>query len=155
MRERLGRVMSLLQATPFPPDLIDDPARTGQWLVTLGNLHQAISLLGQDRTQHHPAAAPTAYESRGERVMRAFNRMIDGLPMACLASLSPIIKLGLIRPLLLDLEALERRLRSLPLAEVTAFTAKLTQYRASAAAMAARHIAPDPPLRAPESVPAR
>ncbi|MCW0235445.1 MAG: hypothetical protein OJJ21_17735 [Ferrovibrio sp.] len=162
MRERLGRVLSLLQATPLPVELIDDPARTGQWLVTLGNLHQAVILLRNLRPVPGqpigPLAAPSAYESRGERVMRAFNRMIDGLPQTCLSSLSPIIKLGLIRPLLAELETLERRLRALPLAEVSAFTARLTQYRNTAAAMAARHMAPDPPsppLRPPVTVPAR
>lgn len=170
MRERLGRALSLLQATPLSVELIDDPARTGQWLVTLGNLHQAVTLLrnlrpapGQFQEQSHGQslallAAPTAYESRGERVMRAFNRMIDGLPQTCLSSLSPIIKLGLIRPLLVELETLERRLRALPFAEVSAFTARLTQYRSNAAAMAARHMAPDPPptpLRPPATVPAR
>jgi hypothetical protein len=162
MRERLARVLSLLQATPLPVDLVDDPGRTGQWLVTLGNLHQAVTLLRNLRPAPGqpigPLAAPTAYESRGERMMRAFNRMIDGLPITCLSGLSPIIKLGLIRPLLAELEALERRLRALPLAEATAFTARLTQYRLSATAMAARHVAPDPPtlpLRPPATVPAR
>lgn len=153
LRERLARVLSLLQATPLPVDLIDDPARTGQWLIALGNLHQAVTLL---RPAAGPAAGPTTAESRGERVMQAFNRMIEGLPQTCLASLSPVIKLGLIRPLLTELEALERRLRALPLAEVSAFTARLTQYRSTAAAMAARHAAPEPPaqaLRPPATVP--
>jgi hypothetical protein len=159
MRERLGRALSLLQATPFSPDLVDDPGRTGQWLITLGNLHQAVSVL-RDRPAANPAMLPTALESRGERVMRAFNRMIEGLPIACLSGLSPIIKLGLIRPLLLDLEALERRLRGQPFSEVSIFTARLTQFRSHAAAMAARHMAPDPPhsgpgLRQPNTVPAR
>lgn len=138
MRERLGRVLSLLQATPFPPDLIDNPARTDQWLLTLGNLQQAVALLRADRDG--------TLESRGERVIRTFNRMIDGLPVACLNGLSPIIKLGLIRPLLADLENLERRLRGLQLSEVGSFTARLTQYRSGLAAMASRHAAPDPPI---------
>ncbi|WP_341915975.1 hypothetical protein [Ferrovibrio terrae] len=157
MRERLGRVLSLLQATPLPVELIDDPGRTGQWLVTLGNLHQAVTLLRNIRLADQASVA-AVYETRGERVMRAFNRMIEGLPMTCLGSLSPIIKLGLIRPLLAELEALERRLRALPLNEVSVFSARLTQYRSTLAAMAARHLAPDPPpvaLRPPSAVPAR
>jgi hypothetical protein len=158
MRDKLGRVLALLQATPLPPDLIDNPARTGQWLVTLGNLKQAIALLNPP-----PAAvlaAPSAYETRGERVVRAFNRMIEGLPLACLGNLSPVIKLGLIRPLLRDLEALERRLGILPLSEVSAYTARLTQYRRETAEMAARHAVPDPPaqpglVRTAASIPVR
>lgn len=152
MHERLERALALLQATPFPLDLVDNPAQTGLWLVTLGNLAQAVTLL---RPQT-PAvlAAPTAYETRGERVIRTFNRMVEGLPTACLGNLSPVIKLGLIRPLLVDLEALERRLRALPLSNVSAYTARLTQYRRETTAMALRHVAPDPPLRPAASVPA-
>lgn len=156
MRERLGRVLALLQATPFPADLIDNPARTGQWLVTLGNLNRAVALL---RPQP-PAgagvmlAAPAAYETRGERALRGFNRMVEGLPLACLGNLSPVIKLGLIRRLLTELEALERRLRALQLTEVSDYTARLTQYRRDAAAMAQRHLAPDPPYSGPPLRPA-
>lgn len=155
MQDRLGRVLALMQATPFPLDLIDNPARTGQWLATLGNLNQALKLL---RPQPAVApgtalAAPTAYETRGERVFRAFNRMIEGLPLACLGNLSPVIKLGLIWPLLLDLEGQERRLHVLPQGDVSAYSAYLTQYRREAAAMARRHAAPDPLLRAPASIP--
>ena len=65
MRERLGRVLALLQATPFPLDLVDDPARTGQWLVTLGNLNQAVALLRPQPAAGLALAAPTAYETRG------------------------------------------------------------------------------------------
>jgi hypothetical protein len=160
MRDRLGRVLALLQATPFPLDLIDNPARTGQWMHTLGNLNQAVALL-RPQPQLQPGAAlaaPTAYETRGERVIRAFNRMIEGLPLTCLGNLSPVIKLGLIWPLLIDLEALEHRLSVLPSTEVSAYSAWLTQYRQDAAAMARRHAAPDPPqsgppLRPPASIP--
>ncbi len=155
MQDRLGRVLALMQATSFPPDLIDNPARTGQWLAALGNLHQAVKLL-RPQPAVSPGvvlAAPTAYETRGERVFRAFNRMIEGLPLACLGNLSPVIKLGLIWPLLLDLEGLERRLLVLPPADVSAYSAHLTQYRQDAAAMARRHAAPDPSLRAPASIP--
>ncbi|MFN3400215.1 MAG: hypothetical protein ACK4Z4_07740, partial [Ferrovibrio sp.] len=100
MKDRLGRVLALMQATPLPPDLIDNPARTGQWLATLGNLNQAVKLLRpQPPVQAGAAlAAPTAYETRGESVVRAFNRMIEGLPITCLGNLSPVIKLGLIWP---------------------------------------------------------
>lgn len=155
MKDRLGRVLALMQATPLPPDLIDNPARTGQWLATLGNLNQAVKLLRpQPPVQAGAAlAAPTAYETRGESVVRAFNRMIEGLPITCLGNLSPVIKLGLIWPLLLDLEGLERRLDVLPQTDVSAYSAQLTQYRQEAAAMARRHAAPDPSLRAPASIP--
>ena len=155
MRDRLGRVLALLQATPFPRDLVDNPDQTGQWLVTLGNLNQAVTLLRPHPPMRPDAmlAAPTAYETRGERVMRAFHRMIEGLPLACLGSLSPVIKLGLLWPLLKDLEALERRLLVLPATDVSPYTARVTQYRHDAAVMAARHIAPDPPLRAAASIP--
>jgi hypothetical protein len=160
MRDRLGRVLALLQATPFPLDLIDNPARTGQWMTTLGNLNQAVALLRPQPLPQPGAAlaAPTAYETRGERVVRAFNRMIEGLPLTCLGNLSPVIKLGLIWPLLIDLEALERRLLVLPATDVSVYTARLTQYRQDAAAMARRHAAPDPPhagppLRPPASIP--
>jgi hypothetical protein len=160
MRERLGRVLALLQATPLSLDLIDNPAQTGQWLITLGNLGQAIALLRPAPAPQQALAAPGAYDTRGQRVVQAFNRMIEGLPPACLRNLSPVIKLGLIRPLLADLEALERRLRALPQAEVSAYTARLTQYRREAAAMAARHAAPDPPappglVRTAASIPVR
>lgn len=156
MRERLGRVLALLQATPLPLDLVDDPARTGQWLVALGNLNQAVTLL-RPPPQSQPGAvlaAPTAYETRGERVIRAFQRMIEGLPLTCLGNLSPVIKLGLIRPLLADLETLERRLRALPATEISIYRAWLTQYRQNAAAMALRHVAPDPPYAGPPLRPA-
>lgn len=158
MGDRLGRVLALLQATPFPLDLIDNPARTGQWMITLGNLNQAVTLLRPQPQPGAALAAPTAYEMRGERVVRAFNRMIEGLPLTCLGNLSPVIKLGLIWPLLIDLEALERRLLFLPPTDVSAYSARLTQFRQDAAAMARRHAAPDPPhsgppLRPPASVP--
>lgn len=155
MRERLGRVLALLQATSFPVDLVDNPAQTGQWLVALGNLNQAVTLL-RPQPQSPPGAvlaAPTAYETRGERVIRGFLRMIDGLPLACLGNLSPVIKLGLIWPLLKDLEMLERRLQALPAGDVSPYSARLTQYRHDAAAMALRHRAPDPPLRPAASIP--
>lgn len=159
MRDRLGRVLALLQATPFPLDLIDNPARTGQWMITLGNLNQAVALLRPQPQQPATAlAAPTAYETRGERVIRAFNRMIEGLPLTCLGNLSPVIKLGLIWPLLVDLETLEKRLLVLPPTDVSAYSAWVTQYRQNAATMARRHDAPDPPpsgapLRPPASIP--
>jgi hypothetical protein len=145
MRERLGKALVLLQATSLPPDLIDNPARTGQWLAALGNLQQAVVTLRDEA----PPTRGEAPETRSERVMRAFNRMIDGLPTACLNGVSPVIKLGLIRPLLTDLEAAERRILGSQLTELSAFTARLTQCRVAAAAMAARHIAPDPPPRRP------
>lgn len=156
MRERLGRVLALLQATPLMPDLVDDPAQTGQWLVALGNLNQAVTLL-RPQPQVPPgalAAAPTAHETRGERVLRAFQRMIEGLPLACLGNLSPVIKLGLIRPLLTDLEALERRLRALPTIDISLYSAWLAQYRQNAAVMALRQAAPDPPHSGPPLRPA-
>jgi len=155
MRDRLGRVLALLQATPLPRDLVDNPDQTGQWLITLGNLNQAVTLL-RPQPQMRPGAvlaAPTAYETRGERVIRAFHRMIEGLPLACLGNLSPVIKLGLLWPLLMDLEVLERRLLVLPATDVSPYTARVTQYRQDAAVMAARHVAPDPPLRPAASIP--
>ncbi|WP_300299903.1 hypothetical protein [Ferrovibrio sp.] len=151
MADRLRRVLLLLQATPLPLDLIDNPGRTGQWLVTLENLQQALAVLrGDSRT-----ATGLPAESRGERLTRLFNRMIAGLPMVCLAELSPVIKLGLLRPLLQDLDGAERRLRGTPLYEVTALATRLSYYRSALAEMAARHIAPEPPLdlRPPETVP--
>ena len=80
------------------------------------------------------------------------------LPLTCLGNLSPVIKLGLIWPLLIDLEALEHRLSVLSSTEVSAYSAWLTQYRQDAATMARRHAAPDPPrsgppLRPPASIP--
>lgn len=144
MRERLGKALVLLQATSLPADLIDNPARTGQWLTTLGNLQQAVSTL---RSAEPRTARGEIIETRGERVIRAFNQMIDGLPLACLNGVSPVIKLGLLRPLLIDLEAIERRIIGLALPDLSIFTAKLTQYRTATAGMAARHVAPDPPAR--------
>lgn len=153
MRERLGKALVLLQATSLPADLIDNPARTGQWLAALGNLQQAVvTLYGEMRS---PRGIPM--QTRGDRVIRAFHAMIEGLPQACLAGVSPVIKLGLISPLLADLENIERRILGTPLAEMTAFTARLTQYRTAAATMAARHAAPDEPsgrLRQPPEIPA-
>lgn len=144
MRERLGKALVLLQATPLPADLIDNPARTSQWLTALGNLHQAVTTL-RDGDARGPRGE--RLETRGERVMRSFNRMIDGLPLACLNGVSPVIKLGLLRPLLIDLETIERRIIGLALPDLSAFTARLTQYRTATAGMAARHVAPDPPIR--------
>ena len=46
-----------------------------------------------------------------------------------------------------------RRLLVLPATDVSPYTARVTQYRHDAAVMAARHIAPDPPLRAAASIP--
>lgn len=156
MREKLGRVLALLQATPLSPDLVDNPAQTGQWLIALGNLNQAVALLRPQPLKRSGAmlAAPTAYETRGERVIRAFHRMIEGLPLACLGNLSPVIKLGLLRPLLADLEAVERRLQLLPFPDVLAYSAHLTRYRDDATAMALRHRAPDPPHSGPPLRPA-
>ncbi|MFN4311549.1 MAG: hypothetical protein ACK4FK_13270 [Ferrovibrio sp.] len=148
MADRLRRVLALMQATPMPLDLIDNPGRTGQWLVTLQNLQQCLAVMrGDART---PAGQPA--ESRGERLTRLFNRMIAGLPAGCLSELSPVIKLGLLRPLLQDLEAIERRLRGHPIYEVAALGVWLSQYRLALADMAARHAAPEPPLRPPETV---
>jgi len=144
MRERLGKALVLLQATSLPADLIDNPARTSQWLATLGNLQQAVSML---RSAEPRTIRGEIIETRGERVMRSFNRMIDGLPLACLNGVSPVIKLGLLRPLLIDLEAIERRIIGLALPDLSLFTARLTQYRTATAGMAARHVAPDPPMR--------
>jgi len=154
MQQRLGEAMVLLQATPLPADLIDNPARTGQWLTALGNLHKAVATL---RSAEPRNARGEIEETRGERVMRAFGQMIDGLPQACLNGVSPVIKLGLLRPLLVDLEAIERRILGLQMTELTAFTAKLTQFRTATAGMAARHIAPDPPAvsRRPAELPAK
>jgi hypothetical protein len=142
MRERLGKALVLLQATPLPADLIDNPARTSQWLTALGNLHQAVTTLRAAEPRNARGESP---ETRGERVMRNFNQMIEGLPLACLNGISPVIKLGLLRPLLIDLEAVERRIIGLALPDLSAFTARLTQYRTATAGMAARHVAPDPP----------
>ncbi|MFN4163301.1 MAG: hypothetical protein ACK4GK_01910 [Ferrovibrio sp.] len=149
--ERLRRVLALLQATPLPPDLVDNPGRTGQWLVTLQNLQQCLAVLRGD--SRLPDGRPT--ESRGERLTRIFNRMIAGLPMGCLVELSPVIKLGLLRPLVQDLDAMERRLRGNPVHEVATLGAWLSEYRIALAEMAANHVAPDPPAewRPPEAVP--
>lgn len=154
MRDRLGEAMVLLQATPLPVDLIDNPARTGQWLVALANLQKAVATL---RSAEPRNARGEIEETRGERVMRAFSQMIDGLPQACLNGISPVIKLGLLRPLLIDLEAIERRIMGAQMGELSAFTAKLTQFRTATASMAARHIAPDPPavFRRPPELPAK
>lgn len=154
--ERLRRVVALLQATPLPLDLVDNPGRTGQWLVTLQNLQQCLAVLRGDSrmTDGRPM------ESRGERLTRIFNRMIAGLPMGCLVELSPVIKLGLLRPLVQDLDAMERHLRGNTIHnaihEVATLGAWLSEYRATLAEMATRHVAPDPPAewRPPETVPA-
>lgn len=144
---QMSRVMALLQATPLPADLIDNPARTGQWLASVGNLYQVLQML-----PHPPNSRGRAGETRGERVVRHFNRMIHGLPLACLDGMSPISKLGLLWPLLRDLENWCRRgaarLDSAPMDAV------LRQYRATLDAMAARHAAPDPPLRPAATIPA-
>ena len=96
MRERLGRALTLLQGTPLPVDLADNPAKTGQWLIALGNLQQILQLLqGQS----------SGGEGRAGRAVRVFNRMIEGLPVACLSGLPATAKLGLLRPLLTEIEA--------------------------------------------------
>lgn len=135
MRERLGRAVTLLQGTPLPVDLADNPAKTGQWLIALGNLQQTLHLLqGQ---------AP-GEEGRAGRTVRLFNRMIEGLPVACLSGLPATAKLGLLRPLLAEIEAMGFSLTQ-PLTEIGILQSRLRQCRAALAAMAARQQAPDPP----------
>lgn len=152
MRQRLGRALALLQATPLPLDLVDNPARTGQWLISVGNLHQALIMLGGLDAARRGQAA----ESRGERLVRRFNRMINGLPLACLDGMSPVSKLGLLWPLLSDLEACFRYWASLPQMDTAPLLGLLQQYRHALGMMADRHVAPDPPagLRPPRTVPA-
>jgi hypothetical protein len=145
---QFGRILALLQATPLPTDLIDNPARTGQWLVSVGNLHQAQGML----RSRDPALGRS--ETRGERVVRHFNRMIHGLPLACLDGMSPISKLALLWPLLRDLEGWCLRHAPKLALDRAPLEAVLRQYHAALELMAARHAAPDPPLRMAGSVPA-
>ena len=133
MRERLGRALTLLQATPLPVDLADNPAKTGQWLVTLGNLQQILQLL-----------RPPGEESRAGRAVRLFNRMIEGLPVACLSGLPATAKLGLLRPLLTEIEAMGVSAHQ-PVVEIGIFQSRLRQCRAALTAMMARQQAPEPP----------
>jgi hypothetical protein len=135
MRERLGRALTLLQATAFPVDLADNPTRTGQWLITLGNLQQILQLLQGQSSRD---------EGRASRLVRLFNRMIEGLPISCLSGLPATAKLGLLRPLLTEIEATGFDL-NLPIVEIGIFQSRLRQCRAALAAMAARQQAPDPP----------
>lgn len=175
MRDRLGRVLTLLQATPLSPDLVDDPRRIGQWLITVQNLHQALRTLidpersparGAPMRQNLPQSGLPQHDSRADRVLRRFLKLIDGLPQACLAGLSPVIKLDLLRPLLAELEDWSAWLSAHPGLDTTPLDRRLGQYRAAAAMMAARHTAPDPrppvterapavpaPLRSPLAVP--
>ena len=134
MRERLGRALTLLQGTPLPVDLVDNPAKTGQWLIALGNLQQILALLqGQ-----------ASGEGRAGRAVRLFNRMIEGLPRACLSGLPATAKLGLLRPLLGEIEATGLGLNQ-PITETGILQSRLRQCRAALTAMAARQQAPDPP----------
>ncbi len=136
MRERLSRALTLLQGTPLPVDLADNPAKTGQWLVALGNLQQILHLLqGQSPRE----------EGRAGRAVRLFNRMIEGLPVSCLSGLPTTAKLGLLRPLLAEIEAQGVSLNQ-TIAEMGIFQSRLRQCRAALAAMAERQQAPDPPL---------
>lgn len=135
MRERLGRALTLLQGTPLPVDLADNPAKTGQWLIALGNLQQTLNLLqGQAAGE----------EGRAGRAVRVFNRMIEGLPVACLSGLPSTAKLGLLRSLLAEIEATGFSLTQ-PITEIGILQSRLRQCRAAFAAMAARQQAPDPP----------
>ena len=135
MRERLGRALTLLQGISLPVDLADNPAKTGQWLTALSNLQQVLQLLqGQS----------AAEEGRAGRALRLFNRMIDGLPVACLSGLPATAKLGLLRPLLAEIEGAGFSL-TLPIVEIGIFQSRLRQCRTALAAMAARQQAPDPP----------
>lgn len=148
---QFGRILALLQATPLPTDLIDNPARTGQWLVSVGNLHQALQMLQTILQVGEPADRS---ETRGERVVRHFNRMIHGLPLACLDGMSPISKLALLWPLLRDLEGwCQRHAARLPL-DRAPLEVVLRQYHAALDVMAARQAAPDPPLRMAGTLPA-
>lgn len=135
MRERLGRALTLLQGTPLPVDLVDNPAKTGQWLIALGNLQQTLNLLqGQ----------ASGEEGRAGRAVRLFNRMIEGLPVACLSGLPATAKLGLLRPLLGEIEAMGLNLNQ-PITETGILQSRLRQCRGALTAMAARQQAPDPP----------
>jgi len=159
MRERLSRALVLLQPAPLPVDLVDNPYCTDQWLVTVHNLHQAVLVLlgsgGEAAAGGRPAKSP---ESRADRLMRRFSGLIDGLPLACLTGLSPMTKLGLLRPLLSDLECRARRIAEQGGPDTGPLELCLHQYRAATAAMAARQIAPELPaagLRPPQTVPSR
>ena len=135
MRERLGRALTLLQGTILPVDLADNPAKTGQWLTALSNLQQILQLLqGQSGSD----------EGRAGRSVRLFNRMIEGLPVSCLSGLPATAKLGLLRPLLTEIEAMGVSLNQ-PIAEIGIFQNRLRQCRAALTAMVARQQAPDPP----------
>jgi hypothetical protein len=152
MADRINRALVLLQTAPLPVDLIDNPYRTTQWLSTVNALHQTVLVLLTDA-----AAGARPPDSRSDRLMRRFMRLTDGLPQACLAGLPPVTKLGLLRPLLADIECRARRLAEQHGIDMTALEARLRQYRTALAAMAARLSAPEPPgggaLRRPQVVP--
>ncbi|HEX6959861.1 MAG TPA: hypothetical protein VF194_17895 [Ferrovibrio sp.] len=169
IRQRLNQVLALLRATSLPSDLVDDPAHTAEWLATVNTLRQALRLLWvppavkpPEKPRLDPAALlaggqPPAEigESRADRVVGRFNRMIEGLPVTCLRGMSPVSKLGLLQPLLHDLETGRQRWTAvLAMPEMLPLNGLLYQYGLALAAMAARHVAPDPPMRAAESVPA-
>ena len=117
----------------LPVDLADNPVKTGQWLTVLGNLQQILQLL-----------RPQAEESRAGRSVRLFNRMIEGLPVACLSGLPATAKLGLLRPILAEIETMDVSAHQ-PIAETGVFQNRLRQCRAALTAMAERQQAPDPP----------
>lgn len=127
MHARLGQALALLQSTALPVDLADNPERTAQWLGVLGNLQQALALL-----QPRPDG-----EGRAMQTFRRFQRMIEGLPAACLAGLPSTAKLGLLRALLTDIEIRGSSL-DLPGTETGMLQSRLRQCRSSLCAMAAR-----------------
>ncbi|WP_341705774.1 hypothetical protein [Ferrovibrio sp.] len=131
MRDRIGRALHLLQQTPLPVDLVENPSRTDQWLDTLQNLHLAMTTLLAGRTD-------TRTDRRADRLMRRFAQMTSGLPQASLSGLSPVIKLGLLHPLLTDLEGLAREIGGRPGLDTTPLEYRLQIYRRAAGTMAAR-----------------
>lgn len=137
MADRLNRVLGLLQPAPLPVDLIDNPYRTDQWLSTVNTLHQAVLVLLADAASG-AVPAGRAPESRGDRLMRRFRGLTDGLPVACLSGVPPVAKLGLLRPLLADLEARVRRIAEQNNIDASAIEARLRQYRAALGIMATR-----------------
>jgi len=151
MADRLDRALVLLQPAQFPVDLVDNPYRTSQWLSTINALHQVVLLLLTD-----PTPGARLPDSRGDQLMRRFRRITEGLPLACLNGLPPVAKLGLLRPLLADIETRARRIAEQHGIDTAALEARLRQYRTALGAMAAR-LAPEGAglvdLRQPRIVP--
>jgi hypothetical protein len=134
--DRLGQALTLLQSTPLPVDLADNPSRTEQWLATISNLQQTLLLLQE---------AACGGTSRATEAVRRFKRMIEGLPASVLSGMPAPAKLGLLQPLVGEIESIAGAL-AMPVSELNHFRTRMRHCQTALAAMAARQQAPDPPV---------